>query len=393
MRIAHVCPEYKPAISGVGQVVEELASRQLASGHEVHVYAPDWDKKSRIEKKEEIIEGIHVHRCRHIARVANFATIWPSVFPRLLAGEFDIIHSHLFGHLHFVLSAFAAKLSGAKYIHTTHCPWTDSFRSTTGRIGILISYNIFSRVALALTEKVIAITPWEFDFIKKYGAVENKIVNIPNGMSEIFFKRIRNNDFNRRNNIKDKLVLFFGRLSVTKGPDKFVEIAKLALKERNNISFVIRGPDEGMRNKIKELIGNEKKIILMPETRDRNEIVKMYQAADVFVMPSYREGLPLTLFEAMASGLPVVATPVNGIPYEMKEPDNGFLVKYGDNEGFKNRIIQLLGDANLRDKISRNNLAKAKNYRWDLIAEKTERLYNEILTPSFPSSEDFKVNN
>ena len=45
MKIAHVCPEYLPAISGVGQVVEELAKRQAAAGHEVHVYAPDWDKK------------------------------------------------------------------------------------------------------------------------------------------------------------------------------------------------------------------------------------------------------------------------------------------------------------------------------------------------------------
>jgi len=377
MKIAHVCPEYRPAISGVGQVVEELALRQLASGHEVHVYAPDWDKKKRINIKEELIDGIYVHRCKHIARVANFATIWPTVFPRLIKERFDIVHSHLFGHVHFVLSAFAAKLSGAKYIHTTHCPWTDAFRSTTGRIGILISYNIFSRLALRLSEKIIAITPWEFEFIKKYGGKAEQIVNIPNGMDDKFFLKIKDNDFRMRNGITGKMVLFFGRLNVTKGPEQFVEIAKLILKEMSDVFFVIRGPDEGMRKKVKELIGNEKKILLMKETRDREEIIKMYQSADVFVMPSYREGLPLTLFEAMASGLPVVATPVNGIPFEMKEPDNGFLVKYGDNVGFKNRIIQLLGDANLRDKISRNNLEKAENYRWDLIAERTERLYTE----------------
>ena len=56
MRIAHVCSEYKPAISGVGQVVEELAKRQAKQGNEVHVYAPDWDKKRRIRKKEDVIE-------------------------------------------------------------------------------------------------------------------------------------------------------------------------------------------------------------------------------------------------------------------------------------------------------------------------------------------------
>ena len=60
--------------------------------------------------------------------------------------------------------------------------------------------------------------------------------------------------------------------------------------------------------------------------RGKENIAEMYQAADMYVLPSYREGLPLTLFEAMASGLPIVASPVNGIPYEMKEPENGFFI-------------------------------------------------------------------
>ncbi len=379
MKIAHVCSEYSPAISGVGQVVEELAKRQASAGHEVHVYAPDWDKKQRIKEREEIIYGVHIHRCFHIARISNFATIFPSVFPLLMKEKFDIIHSHVFGHVHFVLTALAAKLSGAKHVHTTHCPWTDSYRSSLGKLGILVSYNTFSRLALRFTDKIIAITPWEFDFIKEYGGKESQIINIPNGMSEQFFKKIKNNDFKKKNKIKGQLVLFFGRLSVTKGPDKFVEIAKLALKERKDITFLIRGPDEGMRETVKSLIGNEKNIILMSETRDREEIVKMYQAADIFVMPSYREGLPLTLFEAMASGLPIVASPVNGIPYEMKQPENGFLVDYGNNEKFKTKIITLLDNKKLRQKILQNNLKKAKNYRWDSIAKKIENLYKELL--------------
>nr|QBM01173.1 D-inositol-3-phosphate glycosyltransferase [uncultured archaeon] len=380
MKIAHVCSEYNPAISGVGQVVEELAGGQVKAGHEVHVYAPDWDKKQRIKEKEEIIDGVYIHRCIHITRIANFATIFPSVFFKLIKEKFDIIHSHVFGHLHFVLAALASKLSGAKHIHTTHCPWTDAYRSTLGRLGILISYNIFSRLALKLTDKIIAITPWELEFIKKYSKEENKIVIIPNGMAEEFFKKIKNNDFKKRYKIKNKLVLFFGRLNITKGPDKFVEIAKLVLKERDDVTFLIRGPDEGMKEAVKKLIGKEKNILLLSETRDRNEIIKMYQSADVFVMPSFREGLPLTLFEALASGLPVVASPVNGIPFEMKDPNNGFLVDYGDNEEFAKKIIKLLDNKKLRKEIEKNNLERAKDYSWDLIENKTTELYENFLT-------------
>ena len=379
MKIAHVCAFYTPAIGGVKQVVEELAKRQVNEGHEVHVFASDWDKEKRIKIKNEIIDGVHVHRCFHIAKVANFESIWPSVFPKLMKGKFDIIHSHVFGHVYFILSTLAAKLSGAKHFHTTHCPWTDAHRSAMGRIGLFISYNIFSRLAVRFTEKIIAITPWEFDFIKKYGGTDRQIINIPNGMSNEFFIKKEPNDFKKKYGIKDKLVLFFGRLNITKGPEKFVDIAKMILKERDDVMFFMRGPDEGMREIVKNKIGNEKRIILKGALRDREEIIKMYQAADVFVLPSFREGLPLTLFEAMAAGQPVVASPVNGIPYEMKEPENGFLVKYGDNEKFKERILEFLDNPVLREKISKNNIEKSKNYKWDLISQKTLDLYKNSI--------------
>ena len=379
LRIVHVTHEYYPTISGVAQVVQELAERQVKAGHDVHVYTADWDKKKRIRKRKESINGVKIIRFRHIARMGNFASVFPGVFLKLLNERFDIIHSHVFGHVHFVLAALATKVIGAKHVHTTHCPWSDAPRSSLAKLGIALSYNLFSRVALKATDKIIAITPWEYDFIKKYGGAQDKIVNLPNGMAEIFFKIMKKNDFKRKNKIKDKLVLFFGRLSITKGPEKFVDIAKIVLKKRPRTRFVIRGPDEGMREVVKKKIGDEKRIILLGETRDRKEVVKMYQAADVFVLPSYREGLPLTLFEAMAAGLPIVASPVNGVPFEMHEPENGFLVKYGDDNKFAERVVQLLDDKKLRDKISRRNIKLSKRYRWDLIAKQTEELYYKLL--------------
>jgi glycosyltransferase involved in cell wall biosynthesis len=380
MKIAHVTAFYKPAIGGVKQVVEELAKRQIKEGHEVHVYTSDTDKYNTIKIKEEIIDGIHVHRCKNWFTIANFATFWPSILPRLLKQNFDIVHSHVFGHLYFILSSIATKIKKIPHIHTTHCPWTNAHRSLAGRIALFFSYNFFSRLAIKATNKIIAITPWEINFIKKYGGKKDQIKVLPNGMDELFFKKVKNNDFKKKHKIKGKLILYFGRLNVTKGPDKFVEIAHSILKKRKDLTFVIRGPDEGMRSKVKKLIGKEKRIILLNETRDRNEIIKMYQAADIFVLPSYREGLPLTLFEAMAAGLPIVASPVNGIPYEMKEPENGFLVEYGDNKGFKKRILEFLDNPKNAKKVIKNNLKKAENYKWDNIAKATLKVYKKEIS-------------
>ena len=375
MKIAHICPFYTPAIGGVKQVVYELAQRQLKEGHEVHVYTSDWDKEKRINNKEEISEGVYVHRCYHIFRAVNFVSVWPSVFFKLLKEDFDVIHSHIPGHSHAILAAFAAKLKRIKHVHTTHCPWTEGFRSKFGIIMDFVSKYTYMPLLFKLVDNVIAITPWEIKFLTKYGCKKNKIKVIPNGMDGILYEKIKNNDFRKSIGISntDKLVLFFGRLSPTKGIDKLVEVAKDVTKDRKDVYFVFRGPDEGMRHLVEKAAS--KNIILVKETRDKREVAKTYQSADIYALPSYREGLPLTLFEAMASGLPVVASPVNGIPYEMKEPENGFLVKYGDIQNLKKRILQILDDKKLAKRISENNKKKAENYDWDIIYKKTMELY------------------
>ena len=379
MKIAHVCPYYTPTICGVKQVVYELAQRQLKEGHEVHVYTSDWDKTKRIEKKEEIIEGVYVHRCYHIFRAVNFLTIWPSVFFKLLTQNFDIIHSHIPGHAHAILAGFASKIKKIRHIHTTHCPWTDGYRSKLGVYGYYFAKYTYIPLLFKIVDKVIAITPWEIEFLIKYGCDKNKIVVIPNGMSDIFYKKIDNNDFRKRLGISNnnKLVLFFGRLNITKGVDKLIQVAQEITSRRKDIYFVFRGPDEGVKYLVESASKKNKNIILVKETREKKEIAKTYQSADVYVLPSYREGLPLTLFEAMASGLPVIASPVNGIPYEIKEPNNGFLVRYGDIDNLKKRILQILDDKKLAKKISENNKIKSRNYDWDIIYKKTMDLYKE----------------
>lgn len=379
MKIAYITAFYYPTIGGVEQVVKELAERYVKQGHEVHVFTSDWDKIKRIKIKEETINGVHVHRHFHILKVANFASIFPSLLWSLYKYKFDIIHTHVSGHAHTFFGSLIAKLKKTPLIHTTHCPWTNSFRSLTGKILVLISYNTITKLSFKLSDKIIAITPWEIPFIQKYGVKKEKIIIIPNGVDKIFLNKIKDNNFKKELKLKNKIVLFFGRLNPTKGPDKFVLAAKEILKENKNIDFLIVGPDEGMLNKVKELSKNIEQIKILPPIRDKQKVAEMYQASEIYVMPSYREGLPLSLFEALASGLPIVASPVNGIPFEIKEPENGFFVNYGDIKGLKEKILFLLKNKKFSKNISKNNIEKARNYDWDIIAEKTLNVYKEVI--------------
>src|SRR3989344_9342612 len=239
MKIACICPYYDPAIDGPKQVIKELAKRLNKEGNEVHVYTSDSDKYKKIKKKEEIIDNIKVHRCFSWFKIANFATFWPSVFFKLLKEDFDVIHTHVYGHPHVFFASLAAKIKNTKLIHTTHCPWTQAHRSFLGNLLLKLTYSTFSKYAVNLSNKVIAITPWELEFLNKL-KIKNVTV-IPNGVDNLFFKQVKNNSFKKKNNIKGKMVLFFGRLNVTKGPDKFILAAKEILKSRKDIYFVLVG--------------------------------------------------------------------------------------------------------------------------------------------------------
>ena len=379
MKIAHINMFFLPTFGGVEQVMYELAKRQVKEGHEVHVFCCDSDKNQRIKIKEETIEGIHVHRLPYIARLSLNTFIWPSLLWNIRE-NFDIIHTHVSGHDYILFAGILAKIKGAKHIHTTHCPWTGSeFRPFILRPFLFMNELIFNRLAFSLIDKIIAITPWEIDIISKYSD-KKKIEVIPNGVDKILYKKIKNNNFKKRNKITEKhIVLFFGRLNPTKGPEKLALAAQEITKERKDIAFVWVGPDEGKAEEVKQMIKSYKNMKYLGPIRGKEKIAEMYQAADIYVLPSYREGLPLTLFEAMASGLPIVASPVNGIPFEMKENENGFFAEYGDIPALKKQILKLINNRKISEKISANNQKKAESYDWEDISKRYLKEYSSLL--------------
>ena len=380
MKIVHINMFYFPTFGGVEQVMYELAKRQVAEGHEVHVFCCDSDKNKRIKIKNEIIKGIHVHRLPYWFRLSLNTFFWPSLLWRFKE-NFDIVHTHVSGHAYILFTGLLSKIKKFKHIHTTHCPWTDSsFRPLILRPFLFLNDLFFNKFSFNFVDKVIAITPWELEKLHKYIKDKKKIKVIPNGTDKILYKKIKNNRFKKEYKIKEKkLVLFFGRLNPTKGPEKLVLTAINISKKRKDIAFVWVGPDEGKAEEVKKLIKPYKNMKYLGPIRGKEKIAEMYQAADIYVLPSYREGLPLTLFEAMASELPIVASPVNGVPFEMKQPENGFFSDYGDLKSLEQNILKILDNPKLAKKISENNFKKAQQYSWDIISKKYMKEYEELL--------------
>jgi glycosyltransferase involved in cell wall biosynthesis len=108
----------------------------------------------------------------------------------------------------------------------------------------------------------------------------------------------------------------------------------------------------------------------------------LQQSPEVFVLSSLSEGFPVTILEAMACGLPVVATRVGGIPDIIEDGANGYLVDTKNQEQIAEVLLKLLQNETLREEMSDNNRKEAEKYSWNTVAATLEGVYQKSLRTS-----------
>jgi len=109
------------------------------------------------------------------------------------------------------------------------------------------------------------------------------------------------------------------------------------------------------------------------------KIYDYLEQAKILILPSFYEGLPNVILEAMSVGVPVIATRVGGIPDVVKDGETGLLVEPGRVDELAISIRRLIEDDDLRGKMSKNCLEEAKKYSWENLAERFEDLLKEIV--------------
>lgn len=155
------------------------------------------------------------------------------------------------------------------------------------------------------------------------------------------------------------VVLTVGQFVDRKGRWILLDAAKKVRKTRPNVNFVWLAPEQpevADKRRIEEYeLGSGFKIIKSGDVgTTRNEILRFFTLADVFVLPSFVEGLPIALLEAMALGVPSVSTNVFAIPEAIKDRETGLLIEAGDSEALTLSIQSLMDDRELADRISSN---------------------------------------
>jgi glycosyltransferase involved in cell wall biosynthesis len=155
------------------------------------------------------------------------------------------------------------------------------------------------------------------------------------------------------------LVVCVGQFIDRKGRWTFLEAAQILNKTDEEIIFIwiynSRPSDADLKKAARYGLGETFRLIssagIGPEHLD---LFKFLRLADVFTLPSFEEGLPISLLEAMALGIPSISTNVNAIPEAVIDQETGLLIEAGDAEALAGAIQTLKADKNLREKLSNN---------------------------------------
>jgi glycosyltransferase involved in cell wall biosynthesis len=313
---------FLPHIGGIEYHVLNVSRHLVNNGHRVTVVTSLIPKVKPLEKLDDIeIVRIKTHflpgRIHRSLSSVGFAINAEKTILRIAKKEnIDLIHAH--GH-HYPLTWSALNAAHELNIPSVLTIHGMYALSPTNFLAKAVE-EIFNRTVfvgeLRKASAVIGLTPTITDFARNYGSPFNGSFTIPNGVDTKIYRENSKKKIHYREKYgiprRKVVVLFRGRFSRVKGVLEFAEVAKRFSQRNNQFFFVFVGGGplhEKLKDALKAAGANYKIMNWTPN----DEVHELYIASDIYVLPSKWEALPITLIEAMASSLHIVATPVGGI--------------------------------------------------------------------------------
>ena len=358
-----------------------LAITMAKRGHKVKVFTTSISPRNSFYK----CDNIETYRYG-----INFRTgkgyFSSGLFLKPLKYDVDIIHSHLTFSLGDLAALWYAKIKKkTPFVLTYHGDAHQNYGSLIRRMGISFYNNHLVKKFLSSAKVIISPSKWyvhESRFLREY---KYKTVVIPNGINLEDFNVLYSKKECREKlglPIDKNIVLFVGSLIQYKGPDVLLRALPKIIEVFPDTLLVFVG-DGRMRRELAELSKKLSVDRYVKSVGFAKESFKplYYEAADLFVLPSTMstESFGVVNLEAMASGLPIVASKIGGIPDLVKDHENGLLVPPRDSDALADSITLILKDQDLKNKMSEDAQRKVKHYSWEKIAEKTERIYEKVL--------------
>lgn len=276
-----------------------------------------------------------------------------------------LIHTHLSKGA--LIGGAAAKLKGIKVVSTKH--------------------NLSKSWYYNFADRIIAVSEIIKEELVKDGFNKDNITTIYNGVERDFARVLIGKDVLK---IKGKygirensfVVGIIARLAPVKQHYLFLKAAKIALDKGADIQFLLCG-DGILMDELKKMsykLGIEKNVVFTGFVEDMQEI---YSVIDISVLTSKTEGMPMSIIESMAFGVPVVASKVGGIPEVVNHGENGFLFEPGNHQKLAERILTLYNNEELRRRFSLDAKKTAREkFMADGMINQTFELYKRLCNGS-----------
>lgn len=312
--------------------------------------------------------------------------------------QYDLIHSH------YWLSGLAAEVlsdawGGIPVVHMFHTlgemknrvARSEDERASEDRLN-------GERQVLHRAERIVVATLAELTQLRfLYRADSRKLVIIPPGVDTSHFFPIPADEAKQFIGLKpeNRMVLFVGRIEPLKGVDTLIQaMSCLDLRgSQRPVHLAIIGGDVNVSSEdmSEEMIRLQKLcddlfmggMVVFLGKRGQDTLPYYYSAAEVVVMPSLYESFGMVALEAMACGVPVIASEVGGLGYLVQNGFTGYTIPDSDPEDLRDKLSKLLGDTGLRNQMGHSAAEYALGYTWEKIASQIVGVYNEVLNKQY----------
>ena len=365
---------------GVEKVVYEISKRLTKMGCEVLVITLG----SRHSNDVYMVDDIKVYRLPSIdlTKILNLQLSLPRNIRDALhmAKDFspDVIHAHNIFFTTSLLGILIKRVCNRKFVVTAHLGDVRNLALMGhGKALVAMGYErLLGRILLASSDKVIAVSQAVRRHLLSIGVLPDKVVVIPNGVNlEEYEPAVNIKD------VKETDIVFVGRLLPNKGLEYLVEAARFVVAKRSEgIRFKIVG-DGPYRRHFENLVARNGLCCYFDFLGKVPKVSDTLQEGGIFVRPSLTEGMPLTVLEAMASQLPIIATRVAGTPELIIQNETGLLIDPGNVGQLADAILYLANSPELAQRLGQNARAFLESqykekYSWAAIASKILSVYN-----------------
>ncbi len=404
MKILHIFDDYGtpgekalPGIGSVPSVVYYLAKYTAKKGHDVTVLERGHDKN---DPEEEYLDGVRYVRIRaDKLPAAPYKLIKsPTGLMRLFSDgvsmalkineflkkeDFDIVHVH-FPFAACILININRKIR-EKMVYTAHIGEEKKRFSLDSKLSLLKLFSPDLYLMKRIKKSVVLNENLKSMLVAK-GLKDEKLEVIPNGIDVNEFN-VSKDEVER---VKEKYklngitVMFAGTITPRKGVDRLARAAEIILKDFRDVTFLLVGNlklDEEFANRVIKYVKDRglDRNIKFTGFVPYEDLKALYSACDIFVLPSFGEGDPIALKEALASGKPLIGSNVGGIPMQIRDGWNGFLVEPGNEKQLAEKIKYLIENKEERERMSKNSRKLAEEeFSWEKITNRYVEVYENV---------------